>query len=167
MQKIFLFISLAIISISLRGERTRHSCNEGGINYAKQTTEVTESKKDLAFWNKMAEGMSRALIDHFWGAKFAGYPDRYYFNYGSDLSNMATNHYWPQAHAMDVVVDAYLRTSNQYFMAAIGTRHQHWVKQWHLHHSCPVVCSWRPCVYSNLYHNHCYLTYPSHPYFRL
>jgi len=70
MQKIFLFISLAIISVSL------HSCSQGEIKYAKQTTEVTESKKDPAFWNNMAEGMSRALITHFWGASFAGYPGR-------------------------------------------------------------------------------------------
>ncbi len=116
MQKIFLFIPLAIISISLRGERNHHTSSQGEIKYAKQTTEVTEGKKDPAFWNKMAEGMSRALITHFWGANFNGYPDRYYFNYGSDLSNMATNHYWPQAHAMDVIVDAYKRTSDQYYL---------------------------------------------------
>ena len=65
MQKIFLFIPLAIISISLRGERNHHTSSQGEIKYAKQTTEVTEGKKDPAFWNKMAEGMSRALITHF------------------------------------------------------------------------------------------------------
>ncbi len=116
MQKIFLFISLAVLSISLRGERNLHSCSQGEIEYAKQNSKVAGGKKDPAFWNKMAEGMSRALITHFWGANFAGYPDRYYFNYGSDLSNMATNHYWPQAHAIDVVVDAYLRTSDHYYL---------------------------------------------------
>ena len=116
MQKIYLFISLAVISISLHGEQNHHSCNEGKVNGTEQKREVTEGRKDPAFWNNMAEGMSRALIAHFWGANFTGYPDRYYFNYGSDLSNMATNHYWPQAHAMDVVVDAYLRTSNQYYL---------------------------------------------------
>ena len=67
------------------------------------------AKKDKAYWNKMADGMSTALIDNFWGAKFDGYPGRYYFNYGSNLSNMTTEHYWPQAHAMDVMVDAYMR----------------------------------------------------------
>lgn len=116
MKKILLFVSFTMILVSLRGERNHHSHCQGEIEYAKQTSKVTESKKDPAFWNNMAEGMSRALITHFWGANFAGYPDRYYFNYGSDLSNMTTNHYWPQAHAMDVVVDAYLRTSNQYYL---------------------------------------------------
>ncbi|WP_339864363.1 glycoside hydrolase family 76 protein [uncultured Algoriphagus sp.] len=74
------------------------------------------SYKDQAYWEKIAEGMSKALVTHFWGANFKGYEDRYYFNYGSDLSNMTTNHYWPQAHAMDVVVDAYNRTSDQFYL---------------------------------------------------
>lgn len=64
-------------------------------------------------WQKMADGMSKALIKHFWGANFEGYENRYYFNYGSDLSNMTTNHYWPQAHAMDVMVDAYMRSGSK------------------------------------------------------
>ena len=73
------------------------------------------AQKDAAYWNKMADGMSQALITNFWGANFKGYPTRYYFNYGSNLSNMTTNHYWPQAHAMDVMVDAYMRTKNKQY----------------------------------------------------
>lgn len=64
---------------------------------------------------EMADGMVKALIEHFWGANFKGYENRYYFNYGSDLSNMTTNHYWPQAHAMDVLVDAYMRTGDKQY----------------------------------------------------
>lgn len=73
------------------------------------------AQKDAAYWNRMADGMSKALVEKFWGANFEGYSDRYYFNYGSDLSNMTTNHYWPQAHAMDVLVDAYMRTGDKYY----------------------------------------------------
>ena len=73
------------------------------------------AQKDAAYWNKMADGMVQALIKNFWGANFEGYPDRYYFNYGSNLSNMTTNHYWPQAHAMDVLVDAYMRTGDKQY----------------------------------------------------
>lgn len=68
-------------------------------------------------WRDIAEGMSQALIREFWGAGFEGYADRYYFNYGSRLSNLTTNHYWPQAHAMDVIVDAYLRTGDERYRA--------------------------------------------------
>ncbi len=70
------------------------------------------AQKDKAYWNKMADGTSEALIKHFWGAGFEDYEDRFYFNYGSDLSDMSTNNYWPQAHAMDVLVDAYMRTGD-------------------------------------------------------
>ena len=73
------------------------------------------AQKDAAYWNKMADGMSQALIKNFWGANFEGYPERYYFNYGSNLSDMTTDHYWPQAHAMDVLVDAYTRTGDKQY----------------------------------------------------
>ena len=76
---------------------------------------VSSPAQDKGYWNKMADGMSQVLVRHFWGANFEGYPDRYYFNYGSDLSNMTTNHYWPQAHAMDVLVDAYMRTGDDLY----------------------------------------------------
>ena len=42
----------------------------------------------------LADSMAQALITHFWGASFPGYPDRYYFNYGSDLSDLSTGSYW-------------------------------------------------------------------------
>lgn len=74
-------------------------------------------KRNTKFWKQTAEGMSRALIEHFWGASFEGYPDRYYFNYQSDLADLGTGHYWPQAHAMDVIVDAYMRTGNKDYLA--------------------------------------------------
>lgn len=76
----------------------------------------TQAQKNKAYWNKMANGTTDALIEHFWGASFKGYEKRYYFNYGSDLSNMTTEHYWPQAHAMDVIVDAYLRTGKKKYL---------------------------------------------------
>lgn len=76
-----------------------------------------EDKKDNTIdWNLAADGMVQALIKHFWGANFEGYPERYYFNYESDLSNMTTGHYWPQAHSMDVIVDAYKRTGQKQYL---------------------------------------------------
>lgn len=71
------------------------------------------AQKDKAYWNNLAERMTQALIDNFWGASFKDYPTRYYFNYRSHLSDLGTDHYWPQAHAMDVIIDAYLRTGDK------------------------------------------------------
>lgn len=79
-------------------------------------TGAGQVQRDRAFWKQAAEGMSRALVKHYWGANFDGYPGRYYFNYESDLSNLTTNHYWPQAHAMDVIVDAYKRTGDKFYL---------------------------------------------------
>lgn len=73
----------------------------------------TQTKKNDSEWSKMADGMSQALINNFWGASFEDQPERYYFNYGSNQTNMTTEHYWPQAHAMDVLVDAYMRTGDK------------------------------------------------------
>lgn len=71
------------------------------------------SSGDVPDWNELADGMVEALIDNFWGPSFEGYSNRYYFNYKSHLADLTTGHYWPQAHAMDVIVDAYMRTKNQ------------------------------------------------------
>jgi predicted alpha-1,6-mannanase (GH76 family) len=74
-------------------------------------------RRDKAFWGTVADGMGRALVTHFWGPSFEGYRDKCYFYYGSDLSNTRdTQHYWPQAHAMDVVVDAYERSGAQFWL---------------------------------------------------
>jgi len=116
MQRFILLIFLATTSTSYGQVPNQSSAGKGDMKIAVSTVHPIDNQKDLAYWQNMAEGMSRALITHFWGANFEGYPDRYYFNYGSDLSNMTTNHYWPQAHAMDVIVDAYLRTSDQYYL---------------------------------------------------
>ena len=66
-------------------------------------------------WDKVADGMAQSLLSKFWGASFEGHSDRYYFNYESDMANMGTGHYWPQAHAMDVLVDAYMRTGDEVY----------------------------------------------------
>ena len=79
-------------------------CSAGTLSFA---------QKGNAYWGEIAEGMSQALIDNFWGASFEGHPERHYFNYKSNLADLTTEHYWPQAHAMDVIVDAYLRTGDK------------------------------------------------------
>lgn len=55
-------------------------------------------------WNSNATSSSNALLTLFWNAGGK------YFNY--DSNGKADFHYWPQAHALDVVIDAYLRTGD-------------------------------------------------------
>ena len=116
MRKINLLILLSTVLIFSFGSGNREINKELSLNTAPAKTGLSEKNKTPIDWEELAEGMSRALVKHFWGANFQGYPDRYYFNYGSDLSDMTTNHYWPQAHAMDVIVDSYQRTSDQFYL---------------------------------------------------
>lgn len=52
-------------------------------------------------WDKAADSSTNALMSKFWNA--GG-------NYFNEKNNNATFHYWPQAHGLDVLVDAYNRT---------------------------------------------------------
>ena len=115
-RKVLLLTTLTFLFLSYTVQSSNPIQSNGPNQTLVQSQKSKKNKKDTRYWKKMAEGMSRALTTRFWGANFKEYPDRYYFNYGSDLSNMTTNHYWPQAHAMDVVVDAYLRTSDKYYL---------------------------------------------------
>ena len=72
-------------------------------------------------WHAAADSSSNTLIDLYWNHQHN------YFNYG----NMGNTdfQYWPQAHALDVVIDAYLRTEDTYYMQYMqqwfdGVHHQ-------------------------------------------
>lgn len=58
-------------------------------------------------WVIVANNSSKALANSFWNV------GEKYFNYGSD--GKLDFHYWPQAHALDVLVDAYLRTGDDFY----------------------------------------------------
>src|SRR5690606_16592899 len=115
MKKIFLFFLAASFSFPMQTGATEESSESIFISELQSKKKLKKIDK-TTYWNEMADGMVQALTKHFWGANFQGYPNRYYFNYESDLSNMTTNHYWPQAHAMDVIVDAYMRTSEKQYL---------------------------------------------------
>jgi predicted alpha-1,6-mannanase (GH76 family) len=55
----------------------------------------------LIEWDKAADSSTNALISKFWN------PSGNYFNETNSNTNF---NYWPQAHALDVLVDAYVRT---------------------------------------------------------
>jgi len=64
-------------------------------------------------WENIADKTTDKLITEFWNE--AGY-----FNYGSNQSDRGFQ-YWPNAHAMDVVIDAYLRTNNASYKSYFDT----------------------------------------------
>lgn len=60
-------------------------------------------------WYGAADQSTDALIAQFWNSEG-------YFNYGSNQSDLGFQ-YWPNAHAMDVLIDAYQRTGNAKYAA--------------------------------------------------
>ena len=56
-------------------------------------------------WLDVADRGSQSLLSKFWNTQYE------YFNEASDSARWG-GHYWPQAHALDVMVDAYLRTND-------------------------------------------------------
>ena len=63
-------------------------------------------------WNAAADSSSSAFAATFWNT------GRQYFNY--DNNGKADFHYWPQAHALDVLVDAYNRTGSSLYKNYFG-----------------------------------------------
>lgn len=61
-------------------------------------------------WNAAADKSTNTLLSQFWNQT------GHYFNYGNDGSSLDF-HYWPNAHAMDVVIDAYIRTGDTKYSA--------------------------------------------------
>lgn len=66
-------------------------------------------------WDLAADSATSSLVTHFWDKQ------NHYFIYNADqFKNAPANNYWPQAHAMDVVVDAYLRTNDKKYSDMFG-----------------------------------------------
>ncbi|MDR0796597.1 MAG: AGE family epimerase/isomerase [Tannerella sp.] len=59
-------------------------------------------------WTAVADSSSKSLINNFLNTSTG------YFNQASDSSTWG-GHYWPQAHALDVLVDAYVRSGDDFY----------------------------------------------------
>ncbi|MDR2859031.1 MAG: glycosyl hydrolase family 76 [Mediterranea sp.] len=68
------------------------------------TPPVTPDEGYVVNWNAAADSSSTALVNSFWNTTGK------YFNY--DSNGKQDFHYWVQAHALDVLVDAYLRSED-------------------------------------------------------
>jgi len=101
MKKLFKYVLLFLV-----GAATMQSCTdiEDEYTYGKGLYTID--------WNAAADSATASLITHFWDAK------RHFFVYNSnEFDNAPMNNYWPQAHAMDVIIDAYLRTNDSKYSA--------------------------------------------------
>ena len=85
----FLFLLLFLFGFSF--------CSDDGVSSNNGDNEEPEID-----WNAAADSSTNALLDNYWN------PGEQYFNYGNRGNEEF--HYWPQAHSLDVLIDAYKRT---------------------------------------------------------
>ncbi|MDR0567078.1 MAG: glycosyl hydrolase family 76 [Prevotellaceae bacterium] len=64
------------------------------------------------YWSQAADSATGALVDNFWN----GTRNYFYMDFAPPTSHPGGFQYWPQAHAMDVVVDAYVRTGEAEYL---------------------------------------------------
>lgn len=62
-------------------------------------------------WNTAADSSSSSMVLSYWNSAAS------YFNYNN--SGQQNFNYWPQAHALDVMIDAYNRTNNNLYKTTI------------------------------------------------
>jgi predicted alpha-1,6-mannanase (GH76 family) len=84
-----------------------------GGNNSEAPQDSAPSEPALAIdWSAAADSSSRALIRSFWDET-----GRYFL---TDNHGNKTFQYWPQAHALDVLVDAYERSGSAFYEAYFG-----------------------------------------------
>lgn len=66
-------------------------------------------------WNAAADSATSSLIANFWNVQ----THTFVYNAGN-FEGGVDNNYWPQAHAMDAVIDAYLRTNDKKYSDLFG-----------------------------------------------
>ncbi len=94
MKKLFIICLACVALLS--------SCEEDYNNIV-----VTDDRYAID-WNASADSSTTSLIANFWNTGSS------YFNYNVSGTDF---HYWPQAHGLDVLLDAYARTNNADYKA--------------------------------------------------
>ena len=79
------------------------------VSCSKDDDNAPEPEEDDINWSDAADQSSRALISSFWNAEEKWFND--------DSNGRADWNYWPQAHALDVLTDAWLRSNDNTYKA--------------------------------------------------
>lgn len=106
MRKIAFFIAGALLAVSVVG--CSSSEDENTLPENEEPTPEVQVNEVFEYWNKEANSSTIAFVNHFWNK------DKKFFNSYAGKADTAEQDwcYWPQAHAMDVLIDAYVRSKN-------------------------------------------------------
>ncbi len=101
MKKLFMYIPLLLLLLTFQS--CGSSDNEPILPDVEKPEDNTETD-----WQEVADQSSTALINFYWNR------EKNFFNYYPAKADTPNEnwHYWPQAHAMDVLIDAYVRTGD-------------------------------------------------------
>jgi len=82
--------------------------------------EDKNENEDTTDWQKIANLSSQSLLDFYWNKS------KNFFNYYPGKADTPAEdwHYWPQAHAMDVLIDAYVRTGDDKWKSYFSLWHE-------------------------------------------
>ena len=105
MKRFLFYIIFSLLALNL------YACsNEPEPTKEEETPEEeVEVNEELEYWKKEANKSTIAFVNHFWNKdkkffnSYVGRPDTWEQDWC----------YWPQAHAMDVIIDAYVRSGNK------------------------------------------------------
>lgn len=112
MKKLFILLLTSAVAFSC-GKVHDEYYDRLGTDESGGTTGPEIPPAEQGYWYEQAEIYTNVLLDDFWVANVKGEGNdsegNWWFYYASKGSNTETNHWWPYAHAMDVVIDAYIR----------------------------------------------------------
>lgn len=106
MKKFFFYFICAIFTV---GMVACSSSDEEDVVIDETPEEEVEVDEELEYWKKEANNSTVAFVNHFWNK------DKKFFNSFAGRADTWEQDwcYWPQAHAMDVLIDAYVRSGNK------------------------------------------------------
>lgn len=106
MKKFFFYFICAILTV---GMVACSSSDEEDVVIDETPEEEVEVDAELEYWKKEANNSTVAFVNHFWNK------DKKFFNSFAGRADTWEQDwcYWPQAHAMDVLIDAYVRSGNK------------------------------------------------------
>lgn len=108
-KRIVLYFISGLITFGFQG------CSSSSDEPKKPEVQKPEDNKDnnkeettTVDWQKTANLSTSSLLDFYWNKQ------KNFFNYYPSKADTPAEdwHYWPQAHAMDVLIDAYIRTDD-------------------------------------------------------
>ena len=104
MKRFLFYIMFSLLTLNL------YACSSETEPAKEEETPEEEVvvNEELEYWKKVANKSTIAFVKHFWNKE-----EKYFNNIMGEDTPEDDWGYWPQAHAMDIVIDAYVRSGDK------------------------------------------------------